>query len=167
MLSLPVLESFNTYDNPCSWRRVRCQTFSWVLSTPRHCNHQPLTLFVTHSFMFSTHNWILQNLSRFKQWYSSQWNEFLRIFKLINLLWKKLLLAWSPFSTDTWSAYRTVVCLSPWVKSPRSDELALLHVCKYSDVCVARLFDCLDIWLANGLLFTRGCFLLNFIFHEN
>ena len=28
MLSMPVLESFNTYDNPCSWRRVRCQTFS-------------------------------------------------------------------------------------------------------------------------------------------
>ena len=96
MLSLPVLESFNTYDNPCSWSRVRCQTFSWVLSTPRHCNHQPRTLFVTHSFVFSTHNWILQNLSMFKQWYSSQWNEFLRIIKLINLLWKKIPLCLEP-----------------------------------------------------------------------
>ena len=62
------------------------------------------------------------------------------------------------------SAYRAVVCLSPWVKAQGSDELALLHVCKYSDVCVTRLFDCLDICLANGLLFTRGYFLLNFIF---
>ena len=130
MLSMPVSESFNTYDNPCSWRRVRCQTSSWVLSTPRHRNHQPLTLFVTHSFMFSTHNWILQNLSRYKKWYSSQWNESIRIIKLIHLLWKKLLLAWSPFSTDTWPAYRAVVCLSPRVKAPRSDELPLLHVCK-------------------------------------
>ena len=77
---------------------------------------------------------------------------------------KKLLLAWSPLSTNTWSAYRTVVCLSPWVKSPRSDELALLHVCKYSDVCVTRLFYCLDICLGNGLLFTRGYFLFDFIF---
>ena len=77
---------------------------------------------------------------------------------------KKILFAWSPFSTDTWSAYRAVVCLSPWVKAPRSDELALLHVCKYSDVCVTRLFDCLDICLGNGLLFIRGYFLLNFIF---
>ena len=60
--------------------------------------------------------------------------------------------------------YRAVVCLSPRVKAPRSDELALLHVCKYSDVCVTRLFDCLDICLASGLLFTRGYFLLSFIF---